>query len=382
MKHILFIIDGAADVPEDAKTPLECAKADNPLHVYAQKSICGVADTTYPSAAPGTDVAICRLFGASEGMTWGRGALEAADYGITGDFCYLRCNISSLSEDGKLLAHDGGAAGEEGAALMRAVCEDAQVQSLLKDAGRLYPGTSFRHLMETKLDWAGFTPPHDCLGAPYPEAPEPWDAVFARAKAVLEAQPFNARKREKSERMANVLWPWGGGRAPKLRPFEASFGMKGASVSAVAVVRGIARLCGLRNIDVPGATGYLDTNWRGKVDAALGCEEPFVLLHIEAPDECSHGGTRPGKEQAVAMAGDMLERMVSTLDFQGESYRILFLSDHVTSLKTRSHDRQPVPFALFDSRAEKSGVPFTEPACAGTGLRAGGEELLEILIKE
>ncbi len=379
MKRIMFILDGAADLPNDGKTPLDSVSETNPLHVFAKRSLCGVADTTYPSASPGTDVAICRLFGAKEGMVWGRGALEAADYGITGAPCYLRCNIAAYSDEEGILSHDGGCEGEEGKALMRAICDDEEISRILGGAGRFHVGISFRHLLETSALWEGWPPPHDNLGIKYPSAGAPFDAAFARARAVLEAHPFNIEKERRGGRMANVLWPWGGGAAPKLDSFVEKYGERGACVSAVPVVNGIGRLVGLDIVNVPGATGWLDTNWRGKADAVLESDMPFALLHIEAPDECSHNGTREGKEQAIKMGGDMLGRLVKGLDAKGEDYRILFLSDHVTALKSRGHERPKIPFAIYDSRKAQKGVRFTELDCAKTGVSVGGEELLGML---
>lgn len=385
MKHILFIVDGAADQQLAAlqgRTALEAAKHPA-MDALAAGGTLGMARTIPDGYPAGTDGAFLTLFGYTGGPQWSRGALEAAGLGLdtAGSANVLRCNLVSLSGGGLLLSHNGFDIQDKPAEeLLDALLGDAELSGCLRALGaRLLPGRGFRNLVAAKDPWPGFWPPHDHLGEPVPDAPPAWSAFLSRATALLQERSATLRL----DRPVNALWTWGGGPAPALPRVEEHFGVSGDCVSAVPVVHGIARLAGLDVIDVPGATGRLDTDWRAKVNAALASPNPFTLLHLEAPDECAHEKDPEGKVRAIEIADAMLGALLAGLEAQRAPHRVLLMADHVTSTETGKHLADPVPFLLYDSvtRQSGNGRRFTEADAAASGHALDAAVLLPALLQ-
>lgn len=409
MKYIILIGDGMADnpVPElSNKTPLETANIPNMDRLAAGGEV-GNARTVPEGVAPGSDTAILSIFGYDPRKFYsGRSPLEAAGAGITledGDVSY-RCNMVAL-EDGpsyehkKILSHSGGSVdGEAALALMDTLLADEEFAAAAKENGmRFYPTPSFRHMAVQKdadLDRLVATPPHDHLDEEIgPLLPagnvtaEGLANMMVIAHRVLDKHPANEKRRAEGKLPANGIWFWAEGTAITLPALTHRFGVSGFVVSAVPLVRGIGALAGLDSRPVEGATGELDTNYEGKADAVvagLSAGYDFAVLHIEAPDECTHNGDTKGKLQAIEWIDSRtLPRLLDGLTANGDEYRLLVLSDHKTLTATRGHDGEPVPYILYDSQNPAgSGHSYTEAECAKGEFIGKGHELIERLLKK
>ncbi len=399
-KFVILVGDGMGDYPNDrlgGLTPLEAAQTPN-LDRLAGIGQMGTVLTVPKGMDPGSDVANMSLLGYDPAIYHtGRGPLEAASMGVQlhPDDVAFRCNIVFLDEDGsgRVLMGDYSAghistaeANELVSALQGAVSETPL---------KLYPGVSYRHL----LVWRGgpdrlkMTPPHDITGmaiAPYDAvASEPVLHSFATAAArILKDHPVNIRRKSEGKKPANAVWPWGQGKAPSMPKLRDRFGVEGAMISAVDLLKGIGVYAGLEPIDVPGATGYLDTNFDGKVAAALSALEKgnFVFLHLEAPDEASHEGSLEKKLEAIQkfderIVGPMLEGLRKY-----PSVKVLVSPDHYTPISKRTHSTDPVPFIMAKlvsgSIAAGSGRKYSEREAGATGLQLGsGVELFRAFME-
>jgi 2,3-bisphosphoglycerate-independent phosphoglycerate mutase len=387
MKYLLVIGDGMADnpVPElGDKTPLQAANIPT-MDRLAAKGIMGSVNTCPKPLPAGSEIAILSIFGCDP-LQWftGRSPMEAAALGIPmreGDACY-RCNLVSMEdgempyEEKRILSHSAGSiSGEDAIAVVHALNNDPEFAAALKAANmELHPVTTFRPLaVQHKADFRGirFIPPHDHLGevcGPLLPSGNERARVFADlqrlANKVLEHHPVTEARRAAGKMPANGVWFWAEGTAVALPSFEGQYGHKGAVVSAVPLCHGIGALRGLEMVEVEGATGELDTNYEGKMEATWAKinEYDFVCLHLEAPDECTHNGDLPGKIQSIERLDERLLRpLLERMDQAGMAYRLLLLSDHKTLTSTRGHDGSPVPFLLYDSRVDSAaGVPFDE----------------------
>ncbi len=399
MKYILIIGDGMADNPVPAlggKTPLEYARIPTLDALSARGELGNVRNV--PDGLPaGSDTAILSIFGCDPNRYYtGRAPLEAAAAGVElapGEVA-MRCNMVSY-EDGdaplserKLLSHSAGSIdGETSIALVMALFEEPEFKAAAEKAGvRIYPSPSFRHFaVQAKADICGLKliPPHDHLGEKagplFPSGCENahvLSGLMELAFRKLDRHPINERRRAEGKLPANGIWFWAEGTAVELPNFYGHYGKTGAVISAVPLCQGIARLTGLDVVQVPGATGELDTNYEGKAAACLEALEDhdFAAVHLEAPDECTHNGDTSGKLQAIeTLDGRIVAAVVNGLRERGTDFRMLVLSDHKTLTSTRGHDGDPVPFLLYDSREEKgSGLPYCERnGEAGVTLEAG-----------
>lgn len=406
MKYVLVIGDGMADNPVDAlqgKTPLEAASIPT-LDAMAARGILGSAMTVPAGLPAGSDVAILSIFGCDPTKYFtGRSPLEAAGCGVKvapGCASY-RCNMICV-EDGdgpfaekRILSHNAGSIdGETSIAVITALCEDPEFRAELEKLGMtVYPTPSFRHMaVQQGGDIAGIAlkPPHDILGQVVGDyrfsgngnADALW-RLMELANRKLEHLPINEQRRAMGKKPANGIWFWAEGTAVALPDFVANYGKQGSVISAVPLVHGIGVLTGLKMLTVPGATGEVDTNYEGKLQAAedaLLAGDDFVAIHLEAPDESTHNGSLPDKLQAIEYLDS---RILAPLDRwmtkQGLDYRLLVLSDHKTLMSTRTHDGDPVPFVLYDSRrnensglcySEQNGLkgPYVDPATGLMGL--------------
>lgn len=388
MKYILVIGDGMADnpVPElGGRTPLEYARVPY-IDALAAKGTVGSVVNCPKGLPPGSDTAILSIFGNDPRDCYtGRSPLEAAASGIQlapGDVSY-RCNMVTL-EDGdapfaekKILSHSGGSIdGMESIKLVEDLFKDPAFHAAAEKAGlRVYPAASFRHIaVQSAADIRQIVliPPHDHLGEVIgPLLPsgnanaEVLRDLMERAYTVLNHHPINEARRAEGKLPANGVWFWAEGSAVALSSFEDKFGKRGTVISAVPLCHGIARLSGLEVTEVEGATGELETNYEGKVDAAiraLKAGRAFAAIHIEAPDECTHNGDLKGKVQAIEwLDSRVVAPLTDALAEAGFDYRLLLLSDHKTLTATRGHDGDPVPFLLYDSRVDTGrGLPYTE----------------------
>lgn len=368
-KYVMLIGDGMGDFylkELEGKTPLEVAITPG-MDFIASYGEIGACQTIPIGMNPGSDVAIMGLLGyPPEKKYTGRGPIEAAARGIElkpEDVAY-RCNLVTLRFDGNDLIMEDYSAGhistEEAVELINSINLKAATDKI-----EIIPGVSYRHILLWRGGSGGLHtyPPHDLLGQnvwfafqSYDEEPYLKEFIL-KAIEILERHPINQRRKMENKRPANAIWPWGQGRTPDLEPFEEKWGLKGAVISAVDLIKGLAVLSGLEVIEVPGATGYIDTNYEGKVEYALSAlkEVDFVLIHVEAPDEASHEGDLALKIRAIdefdrRVVRYLLERIPEVTN----NYRILVCCDHLTPIPIRTHSSKPVPWAIFDSQRDRT----------------------------
>ncbi len=382
MKFLCLIGDGMADFPLDARggrTPLQLASTPG-LDALASEGLCGLYWPIPRDLPPGSDIGNLSLFGYDpHGTFTGRAPLEAANQGISlgPDDVAFRCNLVTL-DDGVMKSFTADhISSEEAAKLIRTL--DAECPH----ACSFYPGVSYRHLAvipggEVKpgaLVATVCTPPHDISDQPYGEhlpkgpAGEYLRMLMEWSRPILEGHPVNAARRAAGHLPATSIWLWGQGQAPRMEAYRERFGVSGAVISAVDLVKGIGVCAGLEVINVPGATGYIDTNYEGKVEAALRALErvDFVYVHVEAPDECAHEGIIDKKIAAIEafdsrVVGPCLEAARSHAD-----WRVLAAPDHVTALSSRTHAGGPVPFAVWGCGVASNGVARYDEASAEAG---------------
>ena len=349
------------------KTPLEYADTPN-MDRLAAKSEIGMAKTIPDGMKPGSDTANLAVLGYDPKKYYtGRSPLEALSIGVPMEDTdiALRCNIVTLSEGDvpyeqrEILDHSSGEISTEDAAVLI----EAVQKELQNDIYKFWVGTSYRHC----TIWKGgetveLVPPHDILGktiGEYLPEDEKLRDMMRKSFDILNHHPLNEARAQKGLNKANSLWFWGAGTRPSLDAFEKKFHKKGAMISAVDLLKGIAVGAGMTNIQVEGADGTLNTNYEGKADAAakalLEDGFDFVYIHVEAPDEMGHQGSVERKIQAIeSIDAKILSRLTEKLDNSGEDYRILVLPDHPTPIRTRTHSGEPVPYMLYDSTKEQS----------------------------
>ncbi len=388
MKYILVIGDGMADnpLPElDGKTPLEAA-VKPVIDALAQAGTLGSVRTVPELLPPGSDTAILSIFGCDPNRYFtGRSPLEAAGCGVSLEpgCASFRCNMICV-EDGdgpfdekRILSHNAGSIDSETSmAIIRELCEEPEFHAAMEKAGMtISPTPSFRHIAQQKGgDIRGLvaTPPHDILGQQVGQyrftgndnAATLW-SLMELANRKLEHLPRNEARRAQGKKPANGIWFWAEGTAVALPNFVERYGHGGSVISAVPLVHGIGALTGLKPVTVEGATGEVDTNYAGKLQAAkdaLAGGDEFLCLHLEAPDESTHNGSLPDKLLAIHQLDSLIVApLLQWLQEQKMDYRLLLLSDHKTLMSTRTHDGDPVPFLLYDSTAPRSdGLSYTE----------------------
>ena len=395
MKYAIVIPDGAADRPSEAlgaRTPLQVARIPH-MDRMAANGRLGTVQSVPSGMAPGSDVAILSLLGYDPVKCYtGRAPLEAAAQGIEcrPEDWVFRCNLVTVAEGTMIDYSAGHIKTQESEVLIRALEEQFG-----SDTVRFYPGVGYRHLLVLRDETfkVRTTPPHDILGRPVRKyLPKGKGADRLRelmdaSREVLEGHPVNDIRRDLGENPASQIWLWGEGQRPKLTSFKKQWGLEGAVITAVDLVRGIARLIGWDVVDVPGATGYYDTDYAGKGQAAIQAlgDHDLVVVHVEAPDEAGHNGAAREKVKALEsidrlVVGPVLEAM----PHGDEPWRILVAPDHETPLEIRTHERKPVPFAMMGEGLEpgRGGRPMTETDARKTGMHvAVGHELLEYFLK-
>jgi len=361
MKYALIIPDGAADLPIEqfsGKTVLEAADVAN-LDRLANIGRVGMVKTVPDGMTPGSDVAIMSLLGYDPKKHYtGRAPIEAAAMGIATrpDQIVFRCNLVTIN-DGVM---EDFSAGHISSAEAKQLIECVNDQ-LGSDNIRFYPGLSYRHIMVTgppeAFDGLRTTEPHDIMGSvvkdylPRGRGSDLLNELMSRSAELLGDHEVNQVRRELGENPATSIWLWGQGQKPALKPFRTVYGPTGAIISAVDLVRGLGKLTGFSLIEVPGATGYLDTNYSGKGRAA--CEAldrmDMVVVHVEAPDEAGHNADPQAKKLAVERIDqEIVAPVVAKLEGLGQ-WRIMVLPDHATPISVRSHTADPVPFVIAGS---------------------------------
>lgn len=399
MKYLVLLCDGMADTPVPElgfKTPMEAAFKPN-MDRLARKACLGLAKTVPEGMKPGSDVANLSVLGYRPAECYtGRSPLEAASMGIDlkPEEYAVRCNLVTLSGEpdyGEKTMADycaGDISTGEAAQLIETLNEQ------LPAGMRLVPGVSYRHCLvweNPSPDLGELTPPHDISGKKIGQyLPDPQKAGLLRewmekSCRILPDHPVNRKREAEGKRPANAVWFWGQGRKAELAQFSDKFGVKASVISAVDLLKGIGRLAGMEVLDVPGATGYLDTNFEGKAAAAADAfrrGQDLVYLHLEAPDECGHRGETENKVRSIEWIDRrVLGPVLSYLEGQGD-FRVLIMPDHPTPLAVRTHTAEPAPFLLYDSREPQPGASaFTEKLAAQSGVFLGdASHLMELLI--
>jgi 2,3-bisphosphoglycerate-independent phosphoglycerate mutase len=382
MKYLILLGDGMADYPLDllgGRTPLEYAYTPN-MDRMAAEGILGLINTIPQGLPPGSDVANLAVLGYNPHDCYtGRGPLEAANMGIalSPDDIAFRCNLVTLSNTEPVM--EDFTAGHISSAEARHLISDLE-KELGSDTFHFYPGVGYRHLMV----WKGgdpdlvTTPPHDITGKgiiPYlPQGPrsEKINRLMRRSWELLANHPVNRERVARGLKSATSIWLWGQGRVPRMLKITERFQIRGGVISAVDLLNGIGVYAGLEVLTVAGATGYTDTNYRGKAEKALAAlnELDLVFVHVEAPDEMGHEGNVEGKVHSIE---DFDEKVVGTV-LQGmksmKPFRIAVLSDHPTPISTKTHVGDPSPFAVLSSRGTENqckGISFGEREAAKTG---------------
>jgi 2,3-bisphosphoglycerate-independent phosphoglycerate mutase len=391
MKYLVVLGDGMADYPMeelDGKTALQYARTPN-FDLLAQQGDLGMVQTIPGSLPPGSDTANMSVLGYNplEHYT-GRSPFEAASLGVDlgPEDISFRCNLVTLSADepyGRKTMVDY-CAGEistgEAGELIGAVQKEFGSTEI-----NFHSGFRYRHLMvwnNGPADWQ-LTPPHDISGKNISEhLPAGKEAgrllqMMERSYSILSEHPVNRERISKGLNPANSIWIWGEGSKPLLKPFSEKYGLQGSVISAVDLIKGIGIIAGLKVIRVEGATGDIDTNFSGKVDAALNAlkqGQDFVYLHIEAPDECSHRFETGNKIRAIELIDQKVVKVVrDQLERSGFDFSIMLVTDHATPLSLGTHTREPVPFAIFRSQDAKnsSDRSFDEVSASKTGILIG-----------
>ena len=387
MKYVVVLCDGMADYPVPAlggKTPMMVAKKPH-IDALAAKAEVGLVRTVAPGLKPGSDVANMSVLGFDPHRFYtGRSPLEAASIGIDmkDSDVSLRTNLVTLSDKGEPFADK----------VIEDYCADdistGEARQLI-EAGQaafgggeydFYTGVSYRHC----LIWHGgttelgnMTPPHDITGkviGPHlstAETARPLLEMMEKSFDLLKDHPVNKARVAAGRRPANCIWLWGEGKRPALQPFETLYGIKGGMVSAVDLLKGIANCAGMEVAEVPGATGYIDTDFEGKAKAALDLltRNDLVYVHFEAPDECGHRNEPENKVKAIEMIDSRVLPILEEGLEQYEDYKILLLPDHPTPIVTRTHASDPVPYLLYQKSAPKTGVDtINEETAKATGI--------------
>jgi 2,3-bisphosphoglycerate-independent phosphoglycerate mutase len=384
MKYLILIGDGMADRPVKelgGKTPLMAARTPN-MDALAQHGELGTVRTIPKGLPKGSEIANLSIFGYNPKRYYtGRGPLEAASIGVKlgPEECAFRLNLVTLEAVGGSVIMEDYSAGhistEEGSEIIRDLDKE-----LGNSIFRFYPGVSYRHLLvwKGKGEQIKTTPPHDIteqeIGPYLPAGDGDQELVklMTEAQIILHGHPINMKRREQGKHEANATWPWGQGRAPQLPSFNERFGLKGSVISAVDLIKGIGTYAGLQIITVPGATGYLDTNYQGKAEYGLKAldKDDFIYLHVEAPDEASHNGDLAAKIAAIeAFDEKVVGTICKGMEHKGD-HRIMILPDHPTPLVLKTHTDDPVPFVIYDSTKKRlSGTRgFNEQTAVESGI--------------
>ncbi len=386
MKYIVVLYDGMADYPVPAlggKTPMELAKKPC-LDKLAGMGEVGLVKTVAEGLKPGSDIANMSVLGYNPKECYtGRSPLEAVSIGVNmldSDIIF-RCNLVTLSdeenyEDKTMVDYSAGDISTADAAEIIKSVEEHFGNDIFK----FYSGVAYRHCLvwhEGTLDLGKLTPPHDISGKVIGEHLSKTEnakeliAMMKESYDFLMEHPVNKRRIAEGKRPANSIWLWGEGTKPSLPDFKDKYGVDGSIISAVDLLKGIAKCAGMDAPEVEGATGYIDTNFEGKAECAIKELETkdFVYIHIEAPDECGHRNEPENKVKSIEIIDEkVLSKVVEALD-KYDDYKIMVLPDHPTPIVTMTHAGDAVPYMIYQkSKAQSNGVAtFTEATAKATG---------------
>ncbi|MDD5567630.1 MAG: cofactor-independent phosphoglycerate mutase [Candidatus Omnitrophica bacterium] len=398
MKYIVLVCDGMSDypIPElGERTPLEAAKTPN-MDFIAKHGRLGRIKTIPDGFAPGSDVAQISIFGYDPKKYYtGRGPLEAANLGIKleNDDVAFRCNLVTVAAE-RLTDYSAGHISSKEAAILI-----EHIDSILgTNRIKFYPGISYRHIMVAKrgvdehLEKLRCKAPHDISGEkilenlPKGDSSEIITKLMEDSREILGKHEINLVRIDLKENPANMIWLWGQGKQPDMPSFADKYGLNGSVISAVDLIKGLGRLLGLEVINVPGATGYYDTNYEGKAIAALNSlkNHDFVFVHIEAADEAGHNGDLREKITAIErfdqlIVGNILKELKNKHNF-----RIMVLPDHATPVLRKTHTKDVVPFGIFGQDVVARGfLEYSEKEAVKSDFYfEKGHELMNYFIKE
>jgi 2,3-bisphosphoglycerate-independent phosphoglycerate mutase len=394
LKKVILQMDGASDLPVDeldGRTPMEVARTPNLDRLAARGRVGRTTPAPYDMEL-GSDIANMALLGYDPHKYYtGRAPIEAASMGVPVEGRDVAFRVNLVSVDGeKMLDHSGGnLTTDEGRELVEFLNRKILYNN---DTRHLFPGVAYRHLMVwcDGPDDLRCTPPHNIVGQHFvrymPEGEKDqsirrkmWDSY-----EVLLDHPVNQKRIDEGRLPANMIWPWGPGRMPTLPLFSTRFGCQGVMIAAVDLMKGLGKLAGLYTPNVPGATGYVETNYAGKAEYALNAlreGRDFAFVHLEGPDEAGHIGNVEEKIRAIERIDQ--ETLGPLLDGLGEmgDFRFLCLPDHSTPVKLRKHDAYDVPFLFYDTAAEReNSLPFDERGMRDTSfVIAEGHRLIDLL---
>lgn len=401
MKYIVVLADGMADYPVAQlgnKTPLQAA-ATPCIDRLARRGTVGLVQTVPLGMSPGSDTANLSVLGYNPRQYYtGRSPFEACSIGIpmTDEDVSFRCNLVTVTEDEPyeektILDHSSGEISSEEAAELIAAIQ----QKLGRPGMTFFPGISYRHiLLWEKGPWDfEMVPPHDILGkkiGPYqPKGPygNMFETMMRESYAILNEHPVNQKRKARGLNPGNLIWLWGEGKKPAIQSFKEKYGLDGAVISAVDLIKGLGLCAGMESIDVDGVTGTYETNYEGKTKAALEALQrgkDFIYVHLEGPDECGHRAEIENKVTAIERIDRwVVQPIVEALDALGEDYRLMVLPDHATPLAVRTHTMDPIPFLIYDSRrtAEADQI-YDEDGAKRTGVFVGeGYTLMDRFLK-
>lgn len=387
MKYLVMLCDGMADEPVEklnGKTPMMVANKPN-MDALAKLGEIGLVKTVAEGLKPGSDVANLSVLGYEPAKYYsGRSPLEAASIGIDlkDTDVTLRCNLVTLSdeenyEDKTMVDYCGGdISTEEARELILYVQE-----KLGNDTFSYYPGVAYRHCLvwdKGNPNPGVLTPPHDIPGRvikdyiPQGEATADLYDMMKKSYDLLKDHPVNQKRIAEGKRPANSCWFWGEGTKPLLDSFEGKFGKKGSMISAVDLLKGIAICADMKSIDVDNTTGYIDTNFEGKCQAAIDefkSGQDFVYIHVEAPDECGHRGEVENKIKAIELIDELVLGPVVEFLKTYDDFAVLVCPDHPTPINIQTHTSNPVPYLIYSSKEEKENgfTTFTEETAKASG---------------
>ncbi len=386
MKYIILQGDGMADYPLDSlggKTPLEAARTPN-MDWLAARGVLGMAHVIPKGFPPGSDVGNMSIMGYDPALYHtGRSPLEAASMGVAlgPEDIAFRCNLVTLGGSGTDCFMEDFTAGHISTEEAAAIIHDIGA-ALAGDGIEFFPGVSYRHLMvwrsgREKMDT---TPPHDITDQkiaaylPRGDGAETLLKLMRASESILADHPVNTKRRQEGQRQATTIWLWGQGRAPALPTLTKRFGIKGGVISAVDIINGLGVYAGLERIKVPGITGFLDTNYRGKGEYGVKSLErnDFVFIHVEAIDEAGHMGDVEKKIQAIEDFDEKVVGTVLTGMAHRKDWRVLLMPDHPTAITLKTHVAEPVPFVLYspDSPRRNGALAYDEKDAVKTGIVA------------
>ncbi|MBF0215479.1 MAG: cofactor-independent phosphoglycerate mutase [Candidatus Omnitrophica bacterium] len=396
MKYIILVPDGMAGEPLDelaGRTCLEAADKPN-MDRIARSGIVGMTWNVPEKMTPASDVATLSILGYDPAKYYcGRGPLEAANMGIELGPSSVAFRFNWVTSDGGVMADysAGHISTGEGMVLAERLSKE-----LGSDRFKFYPGFSYRNIMvmncknkeeASKISKLRCYPPHDIMDRPidkhFPDNQE-LSGLIKQSGEVLKNHEINKVRIDLGQNPANMIWLWGQGRTPDMPKFKDAYGLTGGIISAVDLIKGMGKILGLSVIDVPGATGYYDTNYEGKADAALEVlkDKDFVFVHVEAPDEAGHNGDIRAKITAIENFDSRLVARIMKGVSGRYPYKVMVLPDHPTPIKRRTHTADPVPFAIAGEGIQPDGVSvFTEAAAkAGSIDEKNGYKLMKFFL--